>query len=82
LPATRDVLPGSTACVRVTPGSAPALAEAINGILARPEEGRRAVAAERQRMIDQFDWSRVASRYSKLIEQVIVENRRTAEGSA
>jgi len=82
LPATRDVLPGSTACVRVAPGSAAALAEAISAILALPDVGLRAVAAERQGMVDRFDWSRVASRYSKLIEQVIVENRRMAEHGA
>lgn len=72
LPATREILPASAACVRVPPERARAIADAVVGILRDPSRHLSAVADVRPDIMRKFDWSAVGRRYAGIIGRVLV----------
>lgn len=68
LPAVRDVLSApEDASSRVPPGDAKALAEAVLRVLAAPATAATHALRLRERLMDRFDWSAVAKRYTETI---------------
>jgi glycosyltransferase involved in cell wall biosynthesis len=67
LPATRDVLPDSSGCVRVAPGDSRGLAEAVLDVLRHPAPRTASVAADRQALAMKFDWQVVGDVYAEIL---------------
>ena len=64
LPATRSTLSSVHGAIGVPPGDSDALAVAIGTVLADPESFAARAAADRESLLERYDWSPVADRYA------------------
>jgi glycosyltransferase involved in cell wall biosynthesis len=71
LPTAREVFGAAQAPDCVEPGSAAALAEGINLVLAAPEQARARAIALRDMLVPRFDWSAVAAAYAHSLRSSI-----------
>ncbi len=70
LPATRDVLAGVAGAIAVAPGEPDALARAVSEVLSNTAEYAQRAAADRESLIERFDWTTVAARYAATLRSV------------
>ena len=75
LPATREILPGSSACTRVPPGDGRAIADAVAQVLRDPSRHRSAVIDARPEIERTFDWAAVARQYTAIIDRALAAAR-------
>lgn len=67
LPATRDVMMETTACIRVSPADSAALAQAVVDVLTNSEKYRHDAIACRDQLIQRFDWNTVSREYAGIL---------------
>lgn len=72
LPAVRDILDlPEDACMRVPPGDALALSAAVLRVLSDPDTASRATENLRGRLLERYDWTRVAKAYGDVLSQAV-----------
>jgi glycosyltransferase involved in cell wall biosynthesis len=64
LPATREVLSDFGGVTRVPPGDRDALAQAVEAALSDPVARAARAMADRERLVERYDWATVAARYA------------------
>ena len=69
LPAILDIVRDGVTGLLTKPGDAANLATKVNGLLDKPESGKRLGHAGRELVLSQFDWERIAERYLVLLQQ-------------
>ena len=67
LAAVRDVIEDDCSGVLVNPNDSHALADAIIRLLADPQRRQRLADQARERCLNTFDWSLIATRYRELL---------------
>lgn len=70
LATSRDMFTDASGVVSVTQADSPALALAVQNVLLAPDRYRRAAIANRQQLMQRFDWYAVSQRYIQLLQRL------------
>ena len=77
-----DIVPDGVAGRLVEPGDEPALADALDALLAEPETRRAMGEAGRAHAMDRFGAAAASERYAELYRRTVVRAARSAQGDA